>query len=257
MNKGLIIGIIVVIVLIGGGWLWYQQSHPSMQPSSNNPNTNTTQNSDQGTLYVSVTDAAANMGSVTAVNMTVDKISLHSQTQGWVTVSTAPQTFNLLALNASGKSALAAKMNIAPDTYDQVWFHIATVTVTDAGTVKNATLPSNDLKMNAAVTVTNHATTAASLDVMADQSVHKTTNGDIIFAPVVNFKSTSNAAVTLDSDNSVMTTGGATDANVNAGMDIDGTVKDNFKLNANSNLQLNNGVIKLGSSGTATGSLHL
>ena len=251
MNKGLIIGIVVVVVLIAA-WFLYTNMYPNSVSDQYNQNNNTTgtQNGSQGTVYISVKDAAINMQSVSAVNMTVDKVYMHSQSQGWVTVSQAPQTFSLLALKASGSSALAAKMDVAADTYDQVWFHVSNIMLTESGKVKTATMPSNDFKMNGTVKVVANTNSVATFDVLADQSLHETSKGEIIFTPVVNFKSQSGAIVTVDVNNMVTVTNGNVDSNAAAGMDIDGTVKDNFKLDANTKLQINGGVINLMGSST-------
>jgi len=67
------------------------------QPQNNNNN----QNGDSsGTMLLAVTHAAADMGSVSSVRMTVDRVRVYSQTEGWVTVSSTPKTYDLLALDA-------------------------------------------------------------------------------------------------------------------------------------------------------------
>ena len=247
-NKGLIIGIIVVVVAaLIGGW-WWMMSGANTGQISNNTNQTGTQNTNnaEGTLYVNFTDAAVNMGNVSTVNMTVDKVYVHSQTQGWVTVSTTPQTFSLLALKAAGKTAVMAKTNVKADTYDQVWFHMTAVAITETGkTAKQATLPSADFKMAGAVKVVNGASSTATLDVLADQSIYKTDKGEFIFAPVVEFEGRQSATVNVDADNMATITNGMVNSNTTAGMDINGEVKANFKLDLNSKIEINGGVISV------------
>ncbi len=252
MNKGILTGLVVVLVVVvaGVGWALYANMHANSQNGQYGATQNTTA-PNQGKVYVGVTDAAANMGAVTAVNMTVDKVYLHSQAQGWVTVSSTPQTVDLLALHSAKSTALLAQTNVAADTYDQIWFHVASVKVTESGKVKTATLPSNDFKMNTAIVVAENAATSAKADVLADQSLHETSSGEVVFAPVVTFESRSNAAVTVDANNMENISGGTVDSSTTAGMDIDGTVKTNFKLDANTNLQINNGIINIKGTGTS------
>src|SRR5689334_4138599 len=52
----------------------------------------------QGRAVFTVTDAAAEMTGVTAVQLTVNKLEVHSAAKGWVTVTTAPKTYDLLEL---------------------------------------------------------------------------------------------------------------------------------------------------------------
>ncbi len=239
-NRTTLIGAIVVIaVLLIAGWFWYGWNGSGTgTENGQNPNA-------KGTLYFAVKDAAADMRNITAVQMTLDKVYVHSQTQGWVLVSDDPQTFSLLELKESGKAALLAKANVVADTYDQVWFHMADVKVTQSGKVKTATLPSNDFKLNSKVTVTADGNSTATLDIFADQSIYQTSGGEVVFAPVVNFESRNGTSVTVDASNMVTATSGTVDANINAGMDVSGEVKNDFRIDTNSNLQINGGVINI------------
>ncbi len=256
MSKGVVTAIIIIvfILLIGGGWLLLSGNHnqAGQYSSMNNPSNGASAN---GTIYMSFKDAAVNMGNVSAVDMTVDKIYVHSESQGWVTVSTNPQTFSLLNLKASGAAQLMATATVAADTYDQAWFHISGATVTETGkTAKAAALPSGDFKMAGTLKVTGGTSSVATFDVLADQSLHKTSKSEFVFAPVVNFESRENAMVGVNSYNILTITGGTVDSNTSAGMDSNGEVKANFKLDANVNLQINGGVINvLGAAGTTTG----
>lgn len=243
MDKGLVIGIIVVILLLLTGWALYAYYYTATNPA-NEQEQETTQGA-KGTLYFSVTDAAVNMQNISAVSMTVDKAYAHSATQGWVQVASNPQTFDLLKLKADGKAEMYARMDVVAGAYDQVWFHITNVTVTESGKAKTAALPSGDVKVTANVKVQEGRNSVVKLDVFADQSLHKTSKGEFIFAPTVNVESKSDVSVNVNSANAITVSGGAVDANVNAGMDVDGTVKVNFKLDLNANLQIDNGAIKL------------
>lgn len=242
MNNTLITVLVILVlgaVLLGAWWLWNNPAQTQNQSS---------QTGAQGTLYLTITDAAANMAAISAVNMTIDKVYLHSATQGWVTVSSTPQTFNLLALKESGRPVLLVKANVTADTYDQVWLHVSSVNVTESGRAKSAALPSNEVKMNTTVKVPANANASAAIDFIASDSLHKTAKQELIFAPVVKVESRSNANVIVAADNAVYISGGSVDTNITLGMDVSGEMKDNFKVDSNAVLQLNNGVINIQSS---------
>ncbi len=261
MNKGLITGLIIGAgILLIGVIAWMVMANNSQLSQSNNNQNGVANNqpATKGTLYVSFTDAAANMGNVTAVDMSVDKIYVHSQSQGWVMVPASAKTFNLLELKADAKAELMVKADVPVDTYDQVWFHVSGVKVTETGKAAvSATMPSGDFKMQGVVKVLANANSAVTLDVLADQSLHKTSKGEFIFAPVVTFEGKENTTVTVDSENMVTTAGGTVDSNTSAGMDISGEVKANFKLDATSVLQINGGVINIKSTTGITTNLGL
>ena len=185
------------------------------------------------------------MGAVSAIDMTVDKVEMHSEAQGWVTVSETTKTFDLLEIKSKSRAELLAKAAVTADTYKQVRFHVKSIIVTESGQKREAKIPSNEFRMNGVVKVVGNADTSAKFDVLADQSLHKTGNGEYIFAPVVKFESRSSATINVAADDTVTVMGGSTDENSKAGMDINGEVKVNFQLNLNSNLEIVGGVIKV------------
>jgi len=250
MNRGIIIGAVVVVVLALGGW--YLLNNMPVNTSSNGENQNNGSQAN-GTIILSVTDAAANMGTITNVDMSVDRVYLHSAAQGWVLVSQSAQTFSLLDLKSEGQLALLANIDVAVDTYDQVWLHITGVKVTQAGKVIDATMPTGDFKVSGVMKVYENTTSTATIDVLADESLFVTDTKAIVFAPVVKFESRSNATATVDANNMVVISGGTIDASVNAGMDVSGEVKTNFKIDADSVLQINDGVLEIkGATNTET-----
>ncbi len=252
LTSKLTIGIIaaIAVALLVGLWMLWSNNVWMMRErlagyGVPGPGQDTNQPVAKGTLYMAVTDAAVNMGNVSAVNMTVDKIYLHSQAQGWVTVSQESQTFNLLALKAAKKAILATKIDVQPDSYDQVWLHVTGVKVTESGRVKEAVLPSSDVKMDIYLKVLANATSTATIDVVADESLHKTAKGEMIFAPVLTFESRSNSSAAVDAENFITISGGTVDSNASAGMDVTGEVKNNFKLAIDVELEINAGAIQV------------
>jgi hypothetical protein len=259
-NKMMIAAVVigVVLVVLGGGYFLYANMNTSTQaPADTNTTTSTDTNgtntqgtSNQptgtgtGTMYVTVTDAAASMENITAVNMTVDKVDVYSNTKGWVTLSQTPRTFSLLDLKAKNQAMLAAKTDVPVDAYSQVRLHVSKVLVTESGVVKEAKLPSGELKLMTNVGVYGNTNSVVRFDIIADKSMHKTGKGEFIFAPVVKLDSSSSATVTVDANNMVVVSGGNINPTVSAGMDIDGQVKANFILDAAAKLDITGGVIK-------------
>ena len=57
-------------------------------------------NSSQGRAVFTVADAAADMGTVTRVLVTVDSLQVQNASGGWITVSSTPHAYDLLQLKA-------------------------------------------------------------------------------------------------------------------------------------------------------------
>ncbi|MDD5050382.1 MAG: DUF4382 domain-containing protein [Candidatus Pacebacteria bacterium] len=241
MNKKTTIGtiIVIVVIVIIGLFIW-GGSTPAKAA---------------GHVVFAITDAAADMGNVSEITVTVSEVDLHSTTQGWVTASTDTKTFNLLALKAAGQSALVTATDLSADTYDQVRVTITDVKVTTKdGVTTEAKLPSGEFKMDGQVLVEAGKTSTVTLDFLADASLHLTGTGAFIFAPVINMRSTSEADVTVSSDEKVKVNNGKSTDNRKAGMDIDGSVKADFQVPQDEQLDVDaTGVIQVGN---ATSSLH-
>lgn len=192
---------------------------------------------------MTVSDASANMQNVSDVAMTVDKVELHSATQGWVTVSDSPHTFNLLSLKANGKAELAGDATVAADSYDQVRATVSKVEVKtkNAGT-KGAVLVSNTLTIPGTVVVRANESSQANLDVKTSNSLHVAAKGEYVFAPVVAFESRHSANVQVQSDNSVVVSGGTVDTSSMIGTDLSGKAYVGSELPANIKIQIVGGV---------------
>lgn len=198
----------------------------------------------QGRAVFTVTDAATALTGISSVKVTVDKLEAHSATQGWVTVTSAAKTYDLLQLKATGSAELLADANLVADTYDQVRLGISKVEITANGKTQEAKLPSNSLKIVGNLTVAAGQTSTASLDFMVDKSLHLTGNGLYILTPVVRLLTKNAASVKINTNSKVEVGGGATESDETAGMDENGQMKANFELQ--DKLDINaQGLIKL------------
>ena len=231
MNKKILVALVILVIIVAGALIWYFASSPVVAPTKTTTGTTKTDTAKtpattgKGTLYITVTDAAADMGNVSAVNVTIDKVDAFSAKQGWVNISSSAKTFSLLELKAKSQAMLFAKTSVAADTYTQFKLHIAKVTVTEAGKVKDATLPSANFQMAANVLVNGNTSSVVRFDIMADKSISKSAAGVFTFAPAIKLDSSSNATVQVASDNSVTVFGGLINPSLNATMDLKGVVK--------------------------------
>lgn len=233
---------IVILILVVAGVLFYFGRGGESQA--------------MGHIYVAFTDAAADMSNINEVRLTVKEISLHSETEGWVTLSNDTQTFNLLELKARGELRLAAEADVAAGTYNQARLMVEKVEIMKKdGTTAEAKLPSGELKIMTDVIVDAESNTHLTFDFMADQSLHVTGQGEFIFAPVIVMESRSNAVVSVDANQRVTVTGGNVDTTTTLGADIDGSVKANFKLDTTGGVMIENGVIKLNVTTDASGNI--
>ena len=183
-----------------------------------------------GRVVFSITDAAANMGSVTSVKVTVDSVSVHSASEGWVAASSTPKTYDLLQLKAQGTNALLADVQLKAGEYEQVRLMISKVVVTDAAGNHDAKLPSGELKIAGGLTISADSTATAMFDFLADESLHITGSGEYILAPVVQLETRFNADVEVKSDSDVRVGGGTIKTNVKVGMDTAGNVGVGLKI---------------------------
>src|SRR3989344_5163267 len=228
---------LVLVMLVGACTSTVQSDF-----SSGTQNTGTQQSS-EGRVVFAVKDAAADMGAVTSVKITVDSVKVHSETEGWVTVSSSQKTYDLLQLKAQGKQELLADVQLKDGNYDQLRLDISNVIVTDASGSHEAKLPSGELKVNGNLVVEANATSTATFDFIADESIHVTGNGKYIMAPVVQVETKSDADVQIGSDNKVEIKNG------NVGV--------NVRVPSNANITIDSsGMVKLGK-GNAEGNANV
>ncbi len=196
-----------------------------------------------GNAVFAIADAAADMGSVTSVAITVDSIQV-SGASGWTTVSSTSQTYDLLQLRASGNQVVLTNATLQSGTYDQVRLHIANVVVTDSQGQHTAKLPSNDLKIVGQLVVDVNKTSAVTFDFIANESLHVTGNGMYIMAPVVHLTTKSDVDVDIRDDNTADIRNGRDVADEKVGMDINGNVGVGLRIPDGVNLTIDNsGVI--------------
>lgn len=238
----------LVLIILVGGFFYFHGSNGSTSSAQNGT----------GKVYVTVSDASADISNVSDVDMTISKVELHSATQGWITVSNSSNTFNLLTLKANGQVELAGEADVPADSYDQVRATISGVAVVTNSGNKPAILTSNTLTIAGPVIVMAGVSSQANLDVNTSDSLHVATDGEYVFAPVVNFESRDTANVTVNSDNSVTVSGGTVDTNIIVGTDLSGVTHVGATLSPTAQIQINAGTpVLIGASASGSGLVQM
>ena len=216
-----------------------------------------------GDLYVSMTDAAANMGAISNVNVTVDQVKVKTKASGWVTVSSEEKTYDLLELKQNSKAMVIAHSSIPAGEVEEVELNIKSATVIDNDGTHKAIMPSNKVNVKSTFNARQNETTAVSFDFIANESLHVAENRDYVFAPVAQVETRENTSVTVNSDNSASLQGGTVRSSNKFGMSINGTVGIGLGIAADAEIKISNGVISvdvggiLGSSGDGTDSTEV
>lgn len=199
-----------------------------------------------GRVVVSITDSKVNsISGVSAVYVTVDKIEMHSAAKGWVIVSNETNQYELLSLKAKGSLKLAAQTMVPEGTYNQVRLQVKKIEVVRNGKRSVATVPSNKIELIGQFMVSHDSTTSITVDFLVDQSLRTTGGGKFIFSPVIKIESRANASVSIGPNNTVVVTGGRVDTDATMGMKLDGTMQDNFTLDAAGILEVANDKIQV------------
>lgn len=225
--SGVIVGALIVIAVIAGV-LWYQKDKRMNEDVK-----------DGGTLYIGITDATADINNVNEVSMSVRKVEVYSANDGWVTVDSNSKDYNLLALKAEGKTELYAKAKVKAGSYDKVRVSLGdTIVKTKTNGDIKAHSPATQVVLSMAVNVKKDKDTRVKLDILADKSLHITTKGEYVFAPVIKAESQSETTVSVANDDAVTTTGGTLDSSVSVGIDLDGASRSDFNLQTGSTLEV-------------------
>ena len=236
-QMGIVVAFLIVLVLGGIAFYWYNSGNMQSSYSSS---------SNEGRIVFAMTDAAANMGSVSSVKVTVDNIKVHSNSQGWVDLSSSAKTYDLIELKNNNELAVIADSNVESGKYDQVRFEVTKVIVVDSEGEHEAKLPSSELKINSELNVDENSTATATFDFIADESLHVTGSGKYILAPVIQVETRSNTEVESKGNSRVEVKGGNVDTKTKVGMDINGNVGVGLGIAANSNLDIDSsGILKV------------
>jgi hypothetical protein len=149
---------------------------------------------DTGVLEIRVTDAPAY--DISAVHVTISNIEVHRVDQsnatnnqesaegtGWETAIEESKTFELLELR--GINAVLYSIEFEAGRYDQIRMNIEEVMVTFDGKTISARLSGDQLEVTGSFEIEDSTRTVVTMDFDAAESVIITSEGKVIFEPVV------------------------------------------------------------------------
>ncbi|MCK6462416.1 MAG: DUF4382 domain-containing protein [Candidatus Pacebacteria bacterium] len=249
--KNILVGVIIIAAVAAGVYFYNQRNQnqegvfPTENPFSSSA-ISTSPISGKGEVVFVVADKSVDLQGVSEVELTASRMELYSAGSGWVAVSGQAKTYNLLQLKSSDQLSLAGRADIDSGTYNQVRLTIDKVVVqTKNGARLTANVPSNTFAVANTVVVNSGETATVKLDFNVAESLHTTVSNEYVFAPVVEVEARSNADVAVGSNNIVSISGGSVSSDIKAGMDLNGEVKINFKLDAGAVIKLEGGVLEL------------
>jgi len=140
-----------------------------------------------GAVEVRVTDAPS--VNITSVNVTTDQIRIHraqaGNESGWETIFEGGNVSFDLCLIAGIEEVIAYADQVPAGNYTQLRMHIVSVNVTIDGEPRNASVPSEWLKVVRPFEVVSGDTTTLTIDFDAAKSIVITGNEKILFKPVI------------------------------------------------------------------------
>lgn len=167
---------VAIIVIIGiGAFAVFQQTAQTTET--------------KGRALFAVTDDH-NLEDIQNVFVTVESVKVRSGSEGWITVSSSPQTVDLIRLRTNGESAVIADAELFSDTYTQVQLDISNVIVIDEDNAAHRVItPTNQLVFNNQLIVRSNETATVVLDINLDDSLRTAVSGtnvtQFVFMPVI------------------------------------------------------------------------
>jgi hypothetical protein len=200
-----------------------------------------------GDVVFAISDEAADMGEISKIEVTVNQIRVRAEGGDWTTVSSETQTFDLLQLRATNTIQLMMQTQLQTRNYDMVELNVSKVMVTNGSGTHEAMMINNRLQMECMLEVQTNTMTTANFDFIANESLHETTDGQYVFAPVIALQTRTQAEVQIRNNNEVDISGGTVRTNAQICMNISGQMGEGLKIQTNAQLQISAGnIIQIG-----------
>ena len=143
----------------------------------------------EGTLVIAITDKALSLGNITSVKIKVLSASAYNKEKAfWTTISDADMVVDLLELKKNSLEKVYGNKSLQEGEYSMLKLKISDVKVMRNNKEEDAFLPSGELKIQSSFRIDAEQQTKITLDFIADESLHLTGDGKIIFAPVIHVK---------------------------------------------------------------------
>ncbi len=200
---------------------------------------------ESGRVYITISDAGGLMEDITSLEMTVSGVTIHSEDQDkWVELSSETRTFDLLQLKADDVMELYVETELGEGNYNQIRLDVDEVKITYQGEEQNAKLPSNVLKINVDLNMSNQSS-LLDFDFIPEESLHLTGNGMIIMTPVINVAKFKDVKIEKHGKN-IMVMQRRQVHEEKHGMDENGNIGKGTKVQGELTLDANGKVVKLG-----------
>ncbi len=198
-------------------------------------------------VVFTIADAAAPIENIKSVLVTLSEIDIHSPTRGWIIVNKTPATYDLLKLYRDSSTLILSDLQLEAVSYDQIRFVIDSVSVvTTDGNARAAVLPSNELKINTALSLYRGDNAEAGIDFLVNKSLHITGDGQYLFMPVVRFETRGSVSqLHLLTDKKIDVVGGVTQFDAMFGMNEEGALKTDFSFSTFYSFRVVNGAIQV------------
>ena len=205
-NKNIFFIVLVLVLALAGGVLFFENPSPSDQPGSAPQETEQPENgmgsqpkqggestapsspstkAEMGRLILTITDDTVPIQDVSSVLFIMSSLSARNANAKWIPLSAQTYTYDLLQLKRDGKQELVFDINIPVNTYNQLSLVVDSVVIIKNGIAQTAKLPSNTVYIPISLPLRSNQIAAIALDIAADKSIHTTNTGRFIFAPVV------------------------------------------------------------------------
>jgi len=198
-----------------------------------------------GQIVFAITDAAIDMGDISRVNVQIRGAMIHDSTKNeWITLEMSDTTYDLLALKSQGVNELIVDANIPAGKYDKVQLNFGEIEVNYKGSSVTARMPGKVFRVDIETFVDPHQASTILFDFIADESMHITGQGRVIFAPVAKVETRRQVALTV-LGNQVPITQGTITASQKVGMDHEGNVGVDKIIPAGADLSYENNKVLL------------
>ncbi|MBI4980423.1 hypothetical protein HZC30_02585 [Candidatus Woesearchaeota archaeon] len=170
-------------------------------------------------------------------------IEIHQKNGQWLTLTTKAMDFSLLK-NPSGQQVMTYN-KIPVGEYDKIKIDLKGVKIVTKDKVYDALIPNKELIINTTIVVNQNGKSSVELNLDLAGSLHPTEEGKIVFAPVMNIKSRKNIDADILDQNKklIKVKSGTLLDDKKVGMDLDGKIKNDFVLDRNIRLSLENNKI--------------
>ncbi|TSC89198.1 MAG: hypothetical protein G01um10143_579 [Parcubacteria group bacterium Gr01-1014_3] len=265
MTKKYLLWAVLGALVVGGYYLLSQPVTPGTDevtgvPTTDKPSTGSTASKpagsvpakDLGRLVFSITDEAVKLDNAQSVLVNITRVEAFNAQKGWVTISSTPQTFDLVQLKKDGRFVLLGDKQVSFGDYTQVRLVIGTVVVLKDGVAHDARILNKDLRLVTNFAVARGATSAVTVDILGDKSLHRTSSGKYIFASVLNLKTYERVEQVQIANKKVELIGGTIKYNSTIGVDENGDLKIGYEINSAATLEILGDAIIVTSAGYDT-----